>query len=52
MISARLIERRRKAALVETFGPCTNEYITLLCFHILELTQELERVREILEKKS
>ena len=51
VISLRLLERRRKAALVETFGPCTDEYIRLLRFHIIELSDELERVREMLEKR-
>jgi len=52
-ISPRLLERRRKAALVETggFKPCTTEYVNLLQFRIIELQQEVEQLTEMLERK-
>ena len=51
MIQPRTLDRKRKAALIEGFGPCTDEYIQLLRYKQLELESELERVRELLEKR-
>lgn len=51
MISPRLLERRRAAALVEGFGACTAEYIQLLRFKQMELEDEIGALKIELEKK-
>lgn len=50
-ISPRLLERRRQAALVETFGACTAEYIQLLRFKQMELEDEIGVLKTELEKR-
>ena len=51
MISPRLLERRRQAALVEGFGACTAEYIQLLRFKQMELEDEIGALKAQLERK-
>ena len=51
MISPRLLERRRAAALVEGFGACTAEYIQLLRFKQMELEDEIGALKTQLERK-
>ena len=50
MISLRLLERRRQAALVEGFGACTAEYIQLLRFKQMELEDEIGTLKIEVEK--
>lgn len=51
MISPRLLERRRNAALVEGHGACTAEYIQLLRFKQMELEDEIGALKIELERK-
>jgi len=46
----RNMERKRRAAQIEGCGPCTQEYIMLLRIKILELQDDLDRTRELMEK--
>lgn len=51
MISPRLLERRRAAALTEGFGACAAEYIQLLRFRQMELEDEIGTLKIELEKR-